>query len=255
MNQLSNEYKKYLFDYADEGNYIEDFLSAEERIESYNLTRVSEKDILGRSPSIHKVFDNRFNKKLHSKVIPQLYPKENPDNFRIDGMCLLDLTWPTKPHIDGYYPEQGNYYIIKICITPIAFDIDDSVLSVEVIKTTFITFNQHYNEYVHGGIEVDQAMERGTLPDTWHDMYGNILPEHSNSFIPKDSPKDDFRHVVYQFDGKMQYGLDIQNKFDMKLGDMATINPYQMHMTKDYALSPINGKWVFRFSILRKKYE
>lgn len=249
----ATEFKKYLSDYADTGNYIKNFFSEEERIEAFNLNRVPTPDILGRKSSIHKVTDFKFSSHLHNKIIPKLFPEEDSDNFAIDGMCLLDLFEPTKPHIDGYYPVTENYYIIKICIIPVAFETEQE--KVDDIETTFITFEQHYNEYVRGGIEVDQAMERGTLPDTWHDMYGNILPEHNNSFIPEDSPKEDFRHVVYQFDGKMQYGLTIQNKYDMKLGDLATINPYQMHMTKDYALSPIDGKWVFRFSILRKRYE
>jgi len=133
---------------------VENFLNEEERFFIWNQPRISQTDIHGREPTIFKLqtpqITNFFEKKLRRPYLKY-------HNFIVDNICLLKLEKPTKPHIDGHYPVAERYgkkyCATKTLIMPIAFEteLNDS----EKIETSLVTFKQHYNHFINGGLEFD----------------------------------------------------------------------------------------------------
>ena len=245
--------RKHLFEYSDKNYHFENFLSEEERYDIFNLQKLPQGDTQGRYPSIFKVQSAKYEELLERRLVSLMFPDEDPSIFTIkNSLSLLNLEQPTKPHVDGNYPHENRFYIIKSCVALLAFDTEED--DVDDLTTSLITFKQHLNEYKRGGMELDYCFEHNTVPKFWEDFKGNRLENHKNSFIPKGEEKD-YQHVTFTHEGQMQYGLDIDKEIVMHLGDLATFNPYQMHMTKGYDELIPGGKWALRIILYKRIHE
>lgn len=227
---------------------ISNFFNEDERLFLWTQPRTPQVDFLGREPTIFKLNSQRVHNFLENKL---RRPHLKYHNFIIDNICLLKLNKPTKPHIDGHYPiaeRYGKKYCVtKTVITPIAFDTE--LENPESLTTSVITFKQHYNYYVDGGLEFDRLFAQKNFYGDYNfeDSKNNLLDKHNNPFIPDDRD-DEFSHITHQFDGALKYGIDIEEEIDMKLGDIFAFNPYQLHCTKNYT-KDFSSKWVLRFLI------
>jgi len=230
---------------------INNFLNQDERFFIWNVPRQAYEDFHGREPSIFQIRTPQILAFLENKLKK---PHLKYHNFIIDNICLLRLDKPTKPHIDGHYPvvERDNkkYCITKTCIIPIAFD--TNLKNSEDIETSVVTFKQHYNHYVNGGLEFDilYSKNKKYTDFDFEDSNNNILKKHENSFIT-DENIDMFAHIADQYKGVLTYGIDIENIYKMNIGTLITMNPYQMHCTTNYNKT-FSSKWVLRFLICEK---
>lgn len=226
---------------------IKNFLNEEDRLFIWEQPRVGRNDIHGRETTIFEITTPRTHNFLEKKLRETALKHHN---FIVDTISLLKLTHPTKPHIDGHTPlclRYGRRYCIsKAAVVPIAFDTETN--DIENIRTSFVTFKQHYNYHIDGGLEFDRLFLKNKFYSnyTLEDEKNNKIQSHTKSFINEEN-MDDFRHIAFQYNGMLGKGLDIDKIYDMKLGDLGTSNPYQIHCTKNY--NNFNAKWVLRFLI------
>ena len=248
-------YRNFLKDKSHKINlYMDNFLNAEEMISIWETPRAVEGDIHGRDDTIFKLTIPPIKKFLSYKLkkqFPQIFANKD---FIVENIVLLNLLQPTKPHIDGHYPfftyQNKKYCMTKVCVSPIVFDTElDEVHSIE---TKLITFKQHYNYYIYGGLEFELLLQEGkTYKDfDFENQFNEPLPKHKNSFIPIDD-KDLWQHVTYPTTAELQYGLDIDTVYTMHQGSIATINPNQIHCTEGYN-KDYSAKWVLRFCICER---
>lgn len=226
---------------------IDEFLNEEERFYVWNEPREPIPDCLGRPSSIQMYTSKKINLFLEDKL--RRYLKKH--TFVVDNVSLLRLNEPTKPHIDGHFPYIDRYSkkfcVSKVFAIPIAFDteLDDA----EKIVTRIITFKQHYNYFRTGGYEFENLYKNNKFYKDFEfeDEQNNILEKHNNSWIPEEYKNTEyFKHVQFQFNGDLSRGLDIEKIHTMKLGDLTSFNPYQVHCTFNY-LNDFKTKYVLRF--------
>lgn len=177
----------------------------------------------------------------------------DPEDLDICNISLCYLERPTLPHIDGHYPfyvlGEENYCMIKICIVPIAFDTTEQ--DTANLTTSVVTFKQHYHRYTQGGIEFDHLFKKNKKYDnfSFESSNGNKILRHQQSFI-NDSNKHQFKHMQTELNLPLTYGLDIENIDTLHLGDITSMNPFQIHCTTDY--DKFIYKWILRFVVVKK---
>lgn len=249
-DQINTEkYRNFLKENCHKINlYLDDFLTEKELLTIWTLPRLSENDIHGRKSTIHRITVPQAKTFLENKLREKFIVLEKKD-FIVEQLCLLDIAEPTKPHMDGHYPfyekNKKTYCISKVCVIPIAFDTD--LESTSTLTTKMLTFKQHYNHYVYGGLEFDLLFDLGKSYEDYEfeDEHNNIIPHHKKSFINNNESL--YQHITWGHAGKLQYGLDIDKIHEMKQGSLASMNPNQIHCTEGY--SNMNGKFVLRFCI------
>lgn len=226
---------------------IDEFLNEEERFYVWNEPKEPIPDCLGRASSIQMYTSKKINLFLEDKL--RKFLKKN--KFVVDNVSLLRLSAPTKPHIDGHFPYIDRYSkkfcVSKVFAVPIAFDTE--LEDAEKIVTRVITFKQHYNYFRAGGYEFENLYKNNKFYKDFEfeDEQNNILEKHNNSWIPEEYKNTEyFKHIQFQFNGDLSRGLDIQKIHAMKLGDLASFNPYQIHCTFNY-LNDFTTKYVLRF--------
>lgn len=210
-------------------------------------------DIRGRTPTLFGV-ETSVTKPLIIDTMKEKFKKIwDEEDLDICNISLCYLEKPTLPHIDGHYPfyvlGQRNYCIIKICIIPIAFDtVEEDTIN---LTTGVVTFKQHYHKYTQGGYEFDYIFQNDK---TYHNFsfessIGNKILHHQECFI-NDSNKHQFTHMQIEKKLPLAYGLDIDNIDNLCLGDITSMNPFQIHCTTDY--HKFTDKWILRFIVVKK---
>jgi len=227
------------------------FLSVDEMIKLWSLVPGHiEDDIKGRMGTL-RLFTNRKIINEIKKKLLDFYLQQFPIPILIDNVNICYIPNPTRPHIDGHYPFYPNddrqYCVIKICIVPIAFDTEEK--STQQLTTDLITFKEHYN-YRYGGYEFQEDFNNTTNYNLYKffDCDFNVLPQTA---IPWIDSKNDWNHIL-AIPG-MEKALHVDKVYKMNLGDLVTINPYQIHCTGDY--QNFTSKYVLRFLICGKMYE
>ena len=228
-----------------------EFLSVDEIIKLWSLIPgYIENDIKGRMATLRVFTDRKIIDDIKKKLL-DFYLEQFPMPILIDNVNICHIPNPTRPHIDGHYPFYPNddrqYCVTKICIIPIAFDTEEK--STEQLTTDFITFKEHYN-YRYGGYEFQEDFNYTTNYKHFNffDFDFNIISRNPNRWI---DDKNDWGHIL-AIPG-MEKSLHIDRVYKMSLGDLVTINPYQIHCTGAY--QGFTSKYVLRFLICCKLYE
>ena len=90
------------------------------------------------------------------------------------------------------------------------------------------------------------------VPTKWrHFTTGkNTLTQEKSKRIIDRVTKNLFNHMLTEPNLPLTYGLDIDKIDTLRLGDMTSMNPFQIHCTTDY--DKFNHKWILRFLITKK---
>lgn len=213
---------------------IQEFLTESDRKEIIGLKLIRGKN---------HIFDfatNDIKTFLEKKVKKYLH-----EDLLVSHTCILKLINPAPPHIDGHFPFYVHYNkiycIIKVFIVPLAFDTD---LDATAIETGIVTFKQHYCKPRAAGYEFLNLFLQDNLAFenfSFVDQSNLPLTKHSNFYADKSIFK-------YLNSEKIKQGLDIDRISYLKLGDLSTLNPYQVHCSTDFE-DKFSSKYVLRFAI------
>ena len=210
-------------------------------------------DIRGRPPTLFGVETSIIKTLIIDNMKTKFKKVFENEDLNICNISLCYLERPTLPHIDGHYPfyilGKKNYCMIKICIVPIAFDTTEEDTS--NLTTSVATFKQHYHKYTQGGYEFDHLFKKNKKYNnfSFESSNGNKILHHQKSFINA-SNKNLFNHMLTEPNLPLTYGLDIDKIDTLRLGDITSMNPFQIHCTTDY--HKFNHKWILRFLITKK---
>lgn len=215
---------------------IQEFLTESDREEIIGL-----KLIKGKKNNIFNFAINDINTFLEKKLKNYLN-----EDLLVSHTCILKLTNPAPPHIDGHFPFSVHnnkiYCIIKVFIVPLAFDTD---LDATAIETGIVAFKQHYCKPRAAGYEFFHLLQENITFEYFSFVDKSNLPltKHSNFYADKNIFK-------YLNSEKIKQGLDIDRISYLKLGDLSTLNPYQVHCSTDFE-DKFSVKYVLRFAILK----
>lgn len=228
-----------------------DFLSVDEMIKLWSLIPGHmEDDSKGRIATIRVFKDRKIIDDIKKKLL-DFYLEQFPIPILIDNLNICFIPTPTRPHIDGHTPFYPNkdreYCVLKICIVPIAFDTEEK--STQHLTTNLVTFKEHYF-YRYGGYEFQEDFSGTTNYKHFNffDSNFNNISQNPNTWI---DDINDWEHIL-AIPG-MEKSLHIDKIYKMNLGDLVTINPYQVHCTSGYR--NFTSKYVLRFLICGKMYE
>ena len=169
------------------------------------------------------------------------------EDLLVSHTCILKLTNPAPPHIDGHFPfhvyMNKMHCIVKVFIVPLAFDTEHDATE---IKTGIVTFKQHYYRPRAAGYEFAHLLQQeNTTFETFSfvDKFNLPLPNHANFYADAS--------IFKYFDSeKIKQGLDVDKISYLKLGDLETLNPYQVHCSTDFE-NKFSCKYILRFAILK----